>query len=92
MSPALYYQLILIIISSKLWPYVVPGAEWAMEKLILDIKNQGACLLKVLIDRVYVINDKYNSLAIAEMAFLVSALIHPGLITEGKRWDSKTHL
>ena len=71
--PALYHQLTLTIIGSKLWPYVVPGAEWAVDKTIVDFKNHDASLFKVLIDRAQVIDEEYNSLTITEMAPLVSA-------------------
>ena len=37
--PALYYQLTLTIIGSKLWPYIIPGAEWAVDKTIKDFQN-----------------------------------------------------
>ena len=71
--PALYHQLTLTIIGSKLWPYVVPGAEWVVDKTIVDFKNHDASLFKVLIDRSQAIDEEYNSLATTETASSVSA-------------------
>lgn len=72
--PALYHQLTLTIIGSKLWPYVVPGADWAVEKTIANFQAQDACLLKVLVKRTQLIDDQYNSLATTETTPLISAL------------------
>ena len=60
--PALYHQLTLTIIGSKLWPYAAPGAEWAVEKAITDFQTQKACLLEYLVDRTQVIDREYSSL------------------------------
>lgn len=65
--PALYHQLTLTIIGSKLWPYVVPGAEWAVDKTLTDFgTHDAATLLKVLVKRTQVIDYEYSSLAITD--------------------------
>mmetsp|Transcript_13726 Transcript_13726/g.29846 ORF Transcript_13726/g.29846 Transcript_13726/m.29846 type:complete len:375 (-) Transcript_13726:186-1310(-) len=71
--PALYHQLTLTIIGTKLWPYVVPDAEWAVNKTINDFQSHNGDLLKFLIDRAHVIEDEYSTLMTTETAPLVSA-------------------
>lgn len=60
--PALYHQLTLTIIGSRMWPYVVPGAEWAVRKTIKDFKEQNGCLLDVLVQRNMQIDKEYAGL------------------------------
>ena len=62
--PALYDQLTLTIIGSKCWPYVSPGANWAVNKTMKDFKDDGfnnACLLEVLVLRAKGIDEHYHS-------------------------------
>eukprot|EP00578_Thalassiosira_sp_NH16_P018833 CAMPEP_0181087446 /NCGR_PEP_ID=MMETSP1071-20121207/6276_1 /TAXON_ID=35127 /ORGANISM="Thalassiosira sp., Strain NH16" /LENGTH=362 /DNA_ID=CAMNT_0023169333 /DNA_START=12 /DNA_END=1100 /DNA_ORIENTATION=- len=61
--PALYQQMTLTIVGSKLWPYAAPGADWAVEKTIRDFQTQDACLLKFLVERAQQIDREYNNLA-----------------------------
>jgi len=58
--PALYHQLTLTIIGSKLWPYSAPEAGWAVDEAIKDFQAQDACLLKVLINRTLEIDTQYG--------------------------------
>lgn len=60
--PALYHQMTLTIIGSKLWPYIAPSAAWAVEKTLKDFQEMDACMLKVIVERTIVIDAEYNSL------------------------------
>lgn len=71
--PALYDQLTLTIIGSKLWPYVSPVADWAVNKTMKDFKDDGfnnACLLEVLVLRAKGIDEHYGSLAVESTSLL----------------------
>jgi len=70
--PALYHQLTITIISSRLWPYMAPNAEWAVKQTIKDFQDMDACMLKAIIRRTKVIDEEYNSLA-TEITPLYSA-------------------
>lgn len=64
--PALYHQLTLTIIGSKMWPYFVPGANWAVNKAIKDFQNLDAGLMKGLVERTHEIDKEYSSFASTE--------------------------
>ena len=65
--PALYYQLTLTIIGSKLWPYIIPGAEWAVDKTIKNFQHMNdGCLLEVLVQRAQQIDREYSQLGFAK--------------------------
>lgn len=57
--PALYHQLTLTIIGSKMWPYVEPEARWAVEMTIKKFQRLDARLLAVLIARTGEIDKQY---------------------------------
>lgn len=59
--PALYHQMTLTIIGSRLWPYVVPDAKWAVNKTIKDFQSMDGYLLKVVVDRAQMIDDHYST-------------------------------
>jgi len=62
--PALFYELTLTIIGSWGWPYMVPSAEWAVDKTINDFRKMDGCMLSALVSRAKEINDEYVSLMV----------------------------
>ena len=71
--PAIYHQLTLTIIGSKLWPFAVPDAEWAVNKAIDDFREHKACLMKDLVNRTHEIDTVYTNLAQGNRASYGSA-------------------